>query len=242
MFDFNGEWIFELEMNGQDRHYLGPDVIGGGRVFGDSIILGRGLWPRFGHSFRSFAVLGTNTRQLTGGSFSRATKPTAHIMGVAVAEDEATDWPVFEGPWWPGMYRETWSGNRTTTDPAGKPLSTQALTRHYPKTDDGGWLGYTEISDTTERHAQFNFVTGQTGLIEHDGEATCERQGFSVRYGHMWNSEVVGDDHTITTGRHIIDTSSNTVVDIQSVYQHDTLIRVDITKLSPTSERTLLEH
>ena len=238
---FKGEWVFDLEMDGQDRHYLGPDVVGGGKVFGGSIILGRGLWPKFGHSFRSFAILGTSERQLTGGSFSQASHPTAHIMGLAVAESSSAHFPSFDGPWWPGSYSSNWEGTRIITDASGHTLDSYPVEREYPQTDDGGWLGYTESGGGLERHAQFNFTNRQTRIIDHNAETTHEYQGFSVRYGHMWNTEVVGDDNTISVWRHTVDCISGTAVDIRSIYHHETLARVDITTLSPVGEATL-EH
>ena len=54
---FAGEWVFELEVNGDHRRYLGPDVVGSGTEWQPGAMTGRGLWPRFGYEFESYSVL-----------------------------------------------------------------------------------------------------------------------------------------------------------------------------------------
>lgn len=83
---FAGEWQFELEVHGDKRHYLGPDVVGVGTQWAPGAMTGEGVWPRFGHEFSSYGVLVNPGRQLTGGSFSRAGRSIADIVGVAVPE------------------------------------------------------------------------------------------------------------------------------------------------------------
>ena len=65
---FAGEWVFDLEVAGRHRHYLGPDVIGLGTQWQPGAITGSGVWPRFGHEFTSYGVLVAPDRQLTGGA------------------------------------------------------------------------------------------------------------------------------------------------------------------------------
>ena len=83
---FAGEWVFELEVAGPQRRYLGPDVVGIGTEWQPGAMTGQGLWPRFGYEFESYSVLVTPHRQLTGGFFSLAGRSVADIVGVAVPE------------------------------------------------------------------------------------------------------------------------------------------------------------
>ncbi|WP_419918811.1 hypothetical protein [Candidatus Poriferisocius sp.] len=86
MAGFAGEWVFELEVAGTQRRYLGPDVVGLGIEWQPGAMTGQGLWPRFGYEFESYSVLVAPDRQLTGGFFSRAGRSVADIVGVAVPE------------------------------------------------------------------------------------------------------------------------------------------------------------
>ncbi|WP_419929997.1 hypothetical protein [Candidatus Poriferisocius sp.] len=83
---FAGEWVFDLETAGDQRRYLGPDVVGVGTVWQPGALTGQGLWPRFGYEFESYSVLVASDRQLTGGFFSLAGRSVADIVGVAVPE------------------------------------------------------------------------------------------------------------------------------------------------------------
>ncbi len=83
---FSGEWVFELEVDGTQRRYLGPDVVGFGTLWQPGALTGQGLWPRFGYEFESYSVLVAPDRQLTGGFFSLAGRSVADIVGVAVPE------------------------------------------------------------------------------------------------------------------------------------------------------------
>ena len=83
---FAGEWVFDLEVAGDQRRYLGPDVVGVGTVWQPGALTGQGLWPRFGYEFESYSVLVAPDRQLTGGFFSLAGRSVADIVGVAVPE------------------------------------------------------------------------------------------------------------------------------------------------------------
>lgn len=95
---FEGEWIFDLVADGSTRRYLGPDVVGSGTEWSPGVMTGQGLWPRFGHTFESYAVMVSDDRQLTGGFFSRVGRSVADIVGVAVPEpaDGSTPWPELD--------------------------------------------------------------------------------------------------------------------------------------------------
>ena len=80
MESFRGRYEFEVSIDGNIRRYHGVDVVGTGRTWGKGAMTGRGNWPRFGHNFSSFSVLGGKRLQLTGGKFFRATEQVANII------------------------------------------------------------------------------------------------------------------------------------------------------------------
>lgn len=90
---FAGEWVFEMSVEGSDRYYNGPDVIGRGTQWVEGVMTGQGMWPRFGHTFRSFSVMAGPDRQITGGTFSTGSALDASIAGVAVTDDGAGEFP-----------------------------------------------------------------------------------------------------------------------------------------------------
>lgn len=94
MQDFAGTWVFDLRTDGARRIYEGPDVVGHGYEWSPGAMTGRGVWPRFGHTFESFAVLVAPDRQLTGGFFGLAGRPVADIVGVA--EPDRGRWPELD--------------------------------------------------------------------------------------------------------------------------------------------------
>lgn len=89
-----GEFVFDLQLAGRARHYLGPDVIGGGFSWLEGVLTARGLWPRFGCNFTSFSILLNPERQVTGGKFFIANEEIATIVGTAVPE--AQGYPELE--------------------------------------------------------------------------------------------------------------------------------------------------
>lgn len=91
---FSGRWEFELEAEEQLRRYLGPDVVGYGTEWSPGTMTGQGIWPRFGHTFESYAVLLAKQRQVTGGFFSLSGRSVADIVGAAV--ESADDWPELD--------------------------------------------------------------------------------------------------------------------------------------------------
>ena len=88
---FAGDWIFELQVDGPRRWYLGPDVMGAATEWQPGTMTGRGIWPRFGYEFESYSVLVAPDRQLTGGFFSLAGRSVADIVGVAVPESSGIE-------------------------------------------------------------------------------------------------------------------------------------------------------
>lgn len=88
---FRGEWVFDLEVHGSHRHYLGPAVIGLGTEWKPGAMTGHGVWPGFGYEFESYGVLVAPDRQLTGGFFSLGGRSMADIIGVAVPESAGVE-------------------------------------------------------------------------------------------------------------------------------------------------------
>ena len=86
MAGFAGDWVFDMEVDGPRRRYLGPDVVGVGTEWRPGAMTAAGMWPRFGYQFESYSVLVAPDRQLTGGFFSLAGRSVADIVGVAVPE------------------------------------------------------------------------------------------------------------------------------------------------------------
>ncbi len=100
---FAGEWEFDLRSDGSERHYLGPDVVGRGFEWEPGVMTSAGVWPRFGYSFSSYAVLVAPDRQITGGVFSIAGAPVATIVGIAETGERVgdDDWPELDLDWMP---------------------------------------------------------------------------------------------------------------------------------------------
>jgi hypothetical protein len=94
MADFAGTWVFDLRIEGALRCYEGPDVVGHGHEWSPGAMTGRGVWPRFGHTFESFAVLVAPDRQLTGGFFDLAGRSVVDVVGVA--EPDGGRWPELD--------------------------------------------------------------------------------------------------------------------------------------------------
>jgi hypothetical protein len=90
-----GEFVFDLQLEGRARRYLGPDVLGGGFSWRDGVLTARGLWPGFGYNFTSFSILLHPRKQVTGGKFFTANREVCTIVGLAIPEEEG--FPAFTG-------------------------------------------------------------------------------------------------------------------------------------------------
>ncbi len=129
-----GEFVFDLQLAGRARHYLGPDVIGGGFSWREGALTARGLWPRFGCNFTSFSILLHPERQVTGGKFFVANEEIATIVGTAVPEQQGypvMDLTAVRQP--PtalnyGRYR----GCHYAISPDGEPLNQEAIDHDSP--------------------------------------------------------------------------------------------------------------
>ncbi len=161
MSGFAGEWVFEVEVSGTSRLYMGPDVVGFGTEWQTGAMTGQGLWPRFGYEFESYAVLVACDRQLTGGCFSLAGRPIAEIVGVAVPESSGLD-PRLELSATPpelGEEGDEWTLDRTVSRTIGPmrvsvawPLPSRRL-RRWAMRDPLGSSGIvvTEVQEEDNR-------------------------------------------------------------------------------------------
>jgi hypothetical protein len=122
-----GEFVFDLQLVGQARHYLGPDVLGGGFAWRDGVLTARGLWPRFGYNFTSFSILLHPELQLTGGKFFTANAEVATIMGTAVPA--TNDYPELSLT--PPPSTQNYHGTQYTIAPDGTPLHEETLRIHH---------------------------------------------------------------------------------------------------------------
>ena len=90
---FEGEWVFNLKVDGRVRRYEGPDVLGVGMAWGPAAMTGQGIWPRLGVSFDSFAFMTAPSCQLTGGHFGYGPEPLVAIIAVAVESQNIGEYP-----------------------------------------------------------------------------------------------------------------------------------------------------
>ena len=91
---FAGTWVFDMTIDGALRTYEGPDVVGHGVQWSAGAMTGEGIWPRFGYTFESYAVVVSPRRQITGGFFGLAGRSVADIVGVAEPDDGG--WPLLD--------------------------------------------------------------------------------------------------------------------------------------------------
>ncbi len=181
MQDFEGTWVFELQKNGQKRSYLGPDVIGAGRMWKEGWMTGEGVWPRFGYAFQSYAFMAAPSRQCTGGVFSRLHNTMASITGVATPEEE--EWPSLDTEAEPAQLSHAWRGTLFRYDFTGALSAKDHIERSYK-----------DATQYTERGEWFH---GAVGLLA-GGRVRAHRleenmKGFWIRYGARWALQVFGE-------------------------------------------------
>jgi hypothetical protein len=118
-----GEFVFDLFVDGQSRHYLGPDVVGGGFSWKDGVLTARGMWPNFGFNFASFSILTTSTRQVTGGRFYQANREICTIVGVAAPVTQG--YPSFSHT---EIHQGMWQGKQDSIAPDGSNIRSETVT------------------------------------------------------------------------------------------------------------------
>lgn len=161
-----GEYVFELKVEGRARRYLGADVIGSGLSWGEGVLTARGLWPRFGHNFTSFSVQTSAERQVTGGKFFNASEMVANIVGIAVnsGAGNSEQWPEMMGPLWPGKVSERWRGTARMVNAEGDIIAERVVERSYSGLgwDDGDEANAVRLTENGDR---FLFSTAQLAGI-----------------------------------------------------------------------------
>jgi len=189
---FTGTPVFELSVDGRYRRYHGPAVIGTGQPWGEGAMTGRGLWPEFGHNFRSFALLPEPHWQLTGGQFFNATEMMANIVGVAVNENSSDEWPELEGPHWAGDVATNWHGTIHRVSKEGIVEREIPLHRHYGQHFDD------QLSWTDHWDDRVNFALDlqpKIGRLHFKGigESGVVLQGIGKQFGWLLEIEAATD-------------------------------------------------
>lgn len=226
---FAGEWVFELSVDGRARRYHGPDVIGAGLTWGEGVMTGRGLWPRFGHNFTSFAVLPTPERQITGGKFFNASDLVANMIGLAMPErsdaPEASErWPCFAGPHWPGNVSQCWRGALRTVSADGTVLHEESIERRYAQ---HRWIETTgfeiQLQPSTPPLPTTRVVVGEGG------------RGVGLSVGWLLEIEAVTTPDTTLELMEVLDVSGGNLIGLRKWRQDDVLQKVEVLKLKPVN-------
>jgi hypothetical protein len=183
----------------------------------------RGIWPEFGHNFRSFSVLPTANLQLTGGKFFNATEMIANIVGVAVPEAEADGYPILNQTYAPET--AVWLGTCTTVMADGSAIVTQSIQRTFVTCHD------THIH-WQEEGTEWHFTT-QDGRTQAQANGL---QGFAKRFGPLLEMEIVGENGRILEQLELCDTIHNQLIGIRRWLQNNELEKVEVLRLRPLNK------
>jgi hypothetical protein len=229
---FTGKPMFELSVDGRLRRYHGPAVIGTGYPWGEGAMTGRGLWPEFGHNFRSFALLPEPHRQLTGGQFFNATEMIANIVGVAVNEKSSRDWPELEGPHWAGDVATQWQGTIRQVSKDGLVEREMPIHRRYGQHFD------TQLSwaDHWDDHVHFALdLHPKIGRLHINGvgEPGVTLQGIGKQFGWLLEVEAVSDLGITVELMEVLDGRSGHLVGLRRWLRDNELERVEVIQLRP---------
>ncbi len=228
---FTGIPVFELSVNGRIRHYHGPAVIGTGLAWGDGTMTGRGLWPQFEHNFRSFAILATPERQLTGGQFFKATEMVANIVGVAMPEDQLSvdEWPQLGGGYWPTPM--DWEGTIQEVLPDGTVQSEKSLVRHYDLDDESNTFHIEETIDNTDQFkTQISIKQNHVELI---GKRLC---GLGKTFGASMQAEMTSDLGLDMSLMEVLDMEKGHLVGLREWFTNGLLEKMEVVKLQPKED------
>jgi hypothetical protein len=210
-----GEYVFDLRVEGRLRRYLGLDVIGVGQTWGEGVVTGRGLWPRFGYSFTSFSVQTGAERQVTGGKFFEAGALIANIVGVAGQAGGRAD--LRGGSTWPGELGAHWRGRRRTVSADGTVLAEEAVARTY------SGLNWSDEAGTLR--------------LEPDGPryraVFKEYEGLAQRFGWMWEAELFGRDGASVEITQVLDEAGGQLIGLHRWQKDNVLDRVEVFRLTP---------
>jgi hypothetical protein len=216
--EFSGEWVFDLRADGPKRHYLGPDVVGRGIAYGDCIV-GRGVWPRYGHNFVSFSVLLSPDRQLTGGRFYHAHALAANICGVAVP-GRLSQHPALAGAEEPAALAARWEGTSQVYDAGGLLLAERTCHRIYHPRGFESW----------HEGAARPFVVSWT---THNGREIVSGSGAGVsrRYGPMRDTTLVTQGGQHLEIMDVLDAQTGMLVSLVQIYEHLQPVQLEIVRL-----------
>lgn len=228
MGEFKGEHIFELQIDGRLRSYLGPAVVGSGLPWGDGAMTGRGIWPHFGHNFTSFAILAHENRQLTGGKFFNATEMIANVVGVAVPETEETAaWPTLDiDHSCPSTLAAEWQGTLRTLTAAGEIISERPLRRCY----DGRQWQETAAAQPSlaitleplEDYARLHGRWDQQALV-----------GIHKNFGPLSEAEIVVNAAQIIETMELLDSEAGYLIGLRRWLHHHQLQKVEVLQMRP---------
>ncbi len=233
---FAGNWTFDLVREGALRQYHGADVVGSGQPYGDSAMLGEGVWPRFGYNFTSFALMLHPQRQVTGGKFYAASQIVATIIGVAHPEthDQPDAWPSFSGPHAAHQVSRSWQGESTLFDAVGQHPLTQSIAHE------------SEVASTYDQYAngqalRVTYTDDGRGALDARGVLTLpdtvEQQplfGKAKRFGWSIESALYSPQGTRIETMTILDSESSALLSISRWSQGPVLHHVEIKTLRPT--------
>lgn len=223
MAHFAGKWVFELSINGRYRHYHGPDVLGYGISWGEGVMTGSGLWPTFGHNFRSFALLGR--RQLTGGKFFNASQMVANIVGVGIAEDSGSDWPILSQRHW--LEATSWRGTLQSLPPAAP---AQPLERTY-QGQDGEWFWEERQEGVAQFSLHLRRRPDDCWVITGYGAPGQKLTGLGKQLGPLLEIEAFAEDGVRLKLLELADDQSSERLGLRHWYRHDELERVEWVRL-----------
>lgn len=213
---FVGKPEFELSSDGRLRHYHGPAVIGTGISWGEGAMTGRGLWPEFGHNFRSFAILLAGSCQLTGGKFFNATEMIANIVGIAVPEAETEAYPTLNQTFRPTS--PVWQGTICTVLADGTALAKRPLRRTFQ----------TVVQEQISWQED-----GQTVRLSWDGGRYRSSDSIAKLYGPLLEIETVRENGRICEQMEFLDNQRGHLVSLRKWLCGEMLEKVEVVRLRP---------
>lgn len=220
---FAGTWVFELQRSGNRRLYHGPDVVGMGLAWGEGAMTGRGVWPRFGHNFVSFAVLAQEDRQVTGGKFYNASQLVANVVGIAVPERASATWPKLLGPHWPGEVSTVWEGSLRRLTAAGEVMREEPVVRRY-----GESRGWQEEGD----QPLCMRLTAKDGAFTLSGRVgSASLQGVAKGFGWLLEAEAVLGTRELLEFSEVFDAPAGRHVSLRRWYKDGVLVSLHLLRL-----------
>jgi len=223
---FAGEWTFDLEINGRARLYHGPDVLGSAMSWGEGVMTGRGVWPRFGYNFASWSAMLAPDRQLTGGRFYSAGRCMAHLIGIGRligadhGVDESPEFPNLDLAGWPADLAGGWRGSRARFDASGACLGEEPMTRNYAP---DGW-----------REGEWGVVCQAAGARQRvSGPGFW---GIARRVGPALELEGALAGGASVSMLEVVDAEARMLIGIHRVVVCEQLQRVAIIRLTPNAD------